>query len=121
MKKPNNRQLKILQEKCLNLVKQKSFDFFNFRKMKGCVGLCNWSDLELDYRKDVLPTAYHECLHYLYPDYSETYVRYLESRIINKCDVLDHSYFLKILSNKIYKSELQKHILKKRKNKKVKK
>jgi hypothetical protein len=115
MKKVTKKQILSIYEKCLSLVKNKPAEFFNFRKMKKTVGLCNWTDIELDYRKDVLPTAYHECIHYLFPDYSESYVLYLESRLMNSCDALDHSYFLKLLANKIYKSELQKSNLKKNK------
>jgi hypothetical protein len=103
-----------IHDKCVNLVKRKPAEFFQFRKMKASVGLCNWTDIELDYRRDLLSTAYHECVHYLFPNYSETMVRYIESRIVNVCDSLDMAYFLKILSNKIYKSELQKQISRKK-------
>ena len=119
MKIASKKQISFIYGKCLNLVKYKPAEFFNIRKMKKTVGLCNWTDIELDHRKDLLPTAYHECIHYLFPDYSETYVSYLEKRLVNSFDALDHSYFLKILSNKIYKSELQKKISK-RKYSKVK-
>ena len=75
-----------IHEKCVNLVKRKPAEFFQFRKMKASVGLCNWTDIELDYRRDLLATAYHECVHYLFPEYSETMVKYTESRIVNVCD-----------------------------------
>ena len=110
MKKLTKKQIEEIHDKCVNLVKRKPADFFQFRKMKASVGLCNWTDIELDYRRDLLSTAYHECVHYLYPDYSESMVKYIESRIVNVCNPLDLAYFLKILSNKLYKSELQKRI-----------
>jgi hypothetical protein len=72
--------------------------------------------LEIDYRRELLSTAYHECVHYLFPNYSETMVKYVESRIVNVCNTLDLAYFLKLLSNKLYKSELQKYNIR---NKKV--
>jgi hypothetical protein len=110
VKSLTKKQIKEIHEKCVKLVKRKPAEFFQFRKMNASVGLCNWTDIELDYRRDVLSTAYHECVHYLFPDYSETMVKYIESRIVNVCDPLDLAYFLKILSNKLYKSELQKRI-----------
>jgi hypothetical protein len=110
------KQIYGIHEKCVNLVKRKPAEFFSFRKMKASVGLCNWTDIELDYRRDLLSTAYHECVHYLFPDYSESMVKYTESRIVNVCDSLDLAYFLKILSNKLYKSELQKRLSKQKKS-----
>lgn len=110
MKSLTKEQIEEIHEKCVKLVKRKPADFFQFRKMKASVGLCNWTDIELDYRRDLLSTAYHECVHYLFPDHSESMVKYIESRIVNVCKPLDLAYFLKILSNKLYKSELQKQI-----------
>jgi hypothetical protein len=110
MKKLTRKQIEEIHEKCVNLVKRKPAEFFQFRKMKASVGLCNWTDIELDYRRDLLSTAYHECVHYLFPDHSESMVKYIESRIVNVCEPLDLAYFLKILANKLYKSELQKRI-----------
>jgi len=110
MKKLTKKQIEEIHEKCVKLVKRKPADFFQFRKMKASVGLCNWTDIELDYRRDLLSTAYHECVHYLFPDHSESMVKYIESRIVNVCEPLDLAYFLKILANKLYKSELQKRI-----------
>ena len=115
MKTLTKKQIYKIHEKCVNLVKRKPAEFFSFRKMRTSVGLCNWTDIELDYRRDLLSTAYHECVHYLYPDYSESMVKYIESRIVNVCSSLDLAYFLKILSNKLYKSELQKQLSKSKK------
>lgn len=117
MKKLTNTQISKIHEKCLNLVKSKPAEFFQLRKMKASVGICNWTDIELDYRRDLISTAYHECVHYLYPEYSETMVRYVESRLINCCNSLDISYFFKTLANKLYKSELTKHIVTKKRKK----
>lgn len=114
VKKLTNAEIVKIHEKCLNLVKSKPADFFQLRKMKASVGICNWTDIELDYRRDLISTAYHECVHYLYPDYSESMVRYIESRIINCCNSLDISYFFKTLANKLYKSELTKHVVSKK-------
>jgi hypothetical protein len=92
----------------MELVKQKPPKFFNLRKMNGTVGLCYWTDIELDYRRDIIPTAFHELFHFLYPDWSESEVKYAESRIINVCSSLEIAEFLKRLADKIYKNEIQK-------------
>jgi hypothetical protein len=110
MKKLTKKQIEEIHEKCVKLVKRKPAEFFKLKKMNKFEGSCNWTDLEIDYRRELLSTAYHECVHYLFPDYSESMVKYIESRIVNVCDALDLAYFLKILSNKLYKSELQKRI-----------
>jgi hypothetical protein len=54
----------------------------------------------------------------LEPEWSETQVLYAESRVRNFVTYLDHATFLKYVSMKLYKSELQKHIFKKPKKKK---
>ena len=120
MKKLTKKQVLDIHKKCLNLVKRKPPEFFNFKKMTKSVGICNWTDVELDYRRDLLSTAYHECVHYLFPHFSESMVLYTEKRIVNVCDPFEISYFLKILANKLYKSEFQKYILRHQKLKKPK-
>lgn len=109
MKALTKKQIVQIHEKCVNLVKRKPPEFFKLKKMNKFEGSCNWTDLEIDYRRELLSTSYHECVHYLFPEYSETMVKYIEKRIVNVCDTLDLAYFLKILSNKLYKSELQKY------------
>lgn len=108
MKTLSKAEIEEIREKCLKLVKRKPAEFFQFKKLRMYEGLCVWSELQVDYRKEVLSTTIHECVHYLYPDYSESMVKYIESRIMNVCDSLDLAYFLKLVSNKFYKSELQK-------------
>lgn len=120
MKKLTKKQVLDIHEKCLNLVKRKPPEFFQLKKMRRYQGSCNWTDIEIDYRTELLSTAYHECVHYLFPHFSESMVLYTEKRIVNVCDPFDISYFLKILANKLYKSEFQKYILKHQKNKKSK-
>lgn len=88
--------------------------------MRKYEGSCNWTDIEIDPRTNLLSTAYHECVHYLYPDWSETQVLYTESRLINSLSVLDIAFFLKHLATKLYKGEVQKVILEKAKKKKKK-
>ena len=59
----------------------------------------------------------------MYPDWSESQVKYAESRMINYCTPVEIATFLKHLANKIYKAEMIKltldnaHKTKKRKKK----
>lgn len=120
MKRLTKKQLIQIHKKCINLIRRKPPTFFIFRKLGGYYGQCDYEKdvLEIDHRKDVIRTAYHECVHYLYPDWSETQVLYAESRLINTLSVLEITFFLKHLALKIYKGELQKLILEKTKKKK---
>lgn len=108
--------------RCLNLIRRKPIDFVVFKKLSIC-GWCKYDEdiLEIDYRKDLLRTAYHECIHYIYPDWSETMVLYAESRVINNVSVFDNVRFLKYLTAKIYKSALQESLSKQRQKRAKKK
>jgi hypothetical protein len=101
------RQLNKLYIDCLDLVKKKKPEFFSIRKMRGFMGLCYDDLIEFDYRKDIIPTMFHECIHFLYPEWSETKVATAEKRLINHITPLQTALFLKEISNKIYKSELK--------------
>jgi hypothetical protein len=108
--------------RCLNLIRRKPIDFVVFKKLSIC-GWCKYDEdiLEIDYRKDLLRTAYHECIHYIYPDWSETMVLYAESRVINNVSVFDNVRFLKYLTAKIYKSALHENLSKHRQKRAKKK
>lgn len=117
MEKLSKQDITSIYNQCLRLVKRKPPEFFIFRKMRSCHGICDYETetLEFDHRKDLVRTAYHECVHYLYPAWSETKVLYTESRLINSVSLLDTTRFLKDISAKLYKAELQKSIFEKRK------
>lgn len=102
-------EIKKLYKDALLLVKNKPPEFFNLRKMRNAVGLCYWTDIELDYRRDIIPTAFHELFHYMNPEWSESDIRYAESRVINDCSPLEIATFLKHLADKLFKCELKKH------------
>ena len=121
MFKLTKKDLAELYDKLIKLVKNKPPEFFNLRKMRGTVGLCYFSDIELDYRRDIVPTAIHELFHYMYPDWSESMVKYAESRMINFCTPVEIATFLKYLANKIYKAEMLKQICNKGKKLKYRK
>lgn len=117
MKRLSKKQLNEIHNKCLNLIRRKPPTFFIFKKLSGYYGICDYENdvVELDHRRDVVGTAYHECVHYLYPEWSETQVLYAESRLINTLPTLEIAYFLKYLAIKLYKGELQKIVFKKKK------
>ena len=122
MKKLTKRQLIHIHNRCVNLIRRKPPTFFIFKKLGDCDGICDYENdvVKLDHRRDVVRVAYHECVHYLYPDWCETQVLYTESRLINTLSVLEVALFLKYLSEKLYKGELKKIGLEKRKKKKKK-
>jgi hypothetical protein len=99
-----------LYKRCLKLVKQEEPEFFIFKKMRGTQGICDWETLEFDYRKELVRTAFHECIHYIQPDWNESMVLYAESRVINVVTPFDVARFLKYLINKIYKAELSRNL-----------
>lgn len=121
-KKISKKNLQSIYNQCLRLVKRKPPEFFLFRKMRECHGICDYEQdvLEFDHRKEFIRTAYHECVHYLYPEWSETKVIYVESRLINNTPLLETTKFLMHLSQKLYKAELSKS-LKEKRSKKMKK
>lgn len=121
MKKLTKQDVVNVYNRCLSLVRRKSPEFFIFKKLKIC-GWCLYEEdaVVIDYRKDMLRTAYHELIHYLYPEWSETQVIYAESRVVNGMSVLDNARFLKFLSVKTYKNALQEDLQKRRARKKKK-
>ena len=122
MQKLGKVKIKKLYERCVNLARRKPPEFFLFKKLRGADGICDWDsdDITLDPRGEVLATSYHELIHYLEPDWSETQVMYAESRLRNNLTYLEHARFLKYIAIKLYKSELQRHILNRPKRKKKK-
>jgi hypothetical protein len=112
--KLNKNDIKILYRRCLQLIRNTPPDFINLRRLRGAHGYCNWTDIDLNPRGELLATAYHECIHYLCPEWSETMVLYAESRIINNVSLFDNAKFLKQITDKIYKFALQEKLSKQR-------
>jgi hypothetical protein len=119
--KLNKKDIKDIYRKCLYLVRNEPPEFFVLRKLRGVHGMCNWTDLEFGTRGELLSTGYHECIHYIFPDWSETMVLYAESRVINNVSIFDNARFLKNLVDKIYKSALQQSLSDSRKKRARKK
>ena len=120
MEKLRKEDIDQIMERCISLARRKPPEFFNFKKMKGNWGTCNWTDIELDPRSTILGTGIHECVHYIFPKWCETQVLYAESRILNRANSFDLARFLKYLSLKLYKTELYKYILNSKEKKKSK-
>jgi hypothetical protein len=122
MEKYTKNDLSFFHKRCLNLIKRKPPEFMVFKKL-GIFGWCLYDEdtLLVDHRKSPIRTAYHECLHYLYPEWSETKVMRVESRMINKLSMLEIAQFMKYFSLKLYKHELSKSMIEKRKKTKQKK
>ena len=121
MKLFTKKDVQSVYNRCLSLVRRKPAEFFIFKKLKIC-GWCLYDEdvVVIDHRKDMLRTAYHELIHYLYPDWSESQVIYAESRVVNGVTILDNARFLKMLSVKTYESALIKERRASRKKKKYK-
>jgi hypothetical protein len=122
MERLTKKQLSLYHTRCVNLIRRKPPEFMVFKKL-NFFGWCLYDEdiLIVDPRKSPIRTAYHECLHYLYPDWSETKVLRVESRMINKLTMLEIAQFMKYVSIKLYKNELTKKIFKTRKVNKRKK
>jgi len=122
MEKYTKEDLSFFHKRCVNLIKRKPPEFMVFKKLK-IFGWCLYEEdtLLVDHRKSPIRTAYHECLHYLYPDWSETKVMCVESRMINKLSMLEIAQFMKYFSLKLYKHELSIALQEKRKKRKFKK
>lgn len=70
--------------KVLICIKKQKKGYFILKKLRGVHGYCEWEDgILLDYRKELVPTIIHECLHLMEPDWPEVQVMYTEKRIIN--------------------------------------
>ena len=118
MKRLTKKDVQTVYNRCLSLVRRKPAEFFIFKKLKIC-GWCLYDEdvVIIDHRKDMLRTAYHELIHYLYPDWSESQVIYAESRVVNSMSILDNARFLKMLSVKTYECALIKERRARRKKK----
>lgn len=101
-KKLSKKESLKLFERILQLIHKSKRGFFILRKLRGVHGYCAWDDgIELDYRKDLVPTIIHECIHFLEEDWSESQVRYAETKVVNALTEDDVIALLKIFSKKL--------------------
>ena len=90
-----------LFNKILNCIKKQEKGFFVFKKLKRVQGWCEWDSIIIDYRKELVPTIIHECIHLLEPSWSESQVAYAEKRVINTITVDDVVQLLMFFVKKI--------------------
>lgn len=94
-KKLSNEDCLKLYNRIIKLVKKSDFNFFKLKKLRGAMGYCEWEKgIILDYRRELVPTLIHECIHYLEPEWSESKVLYSEKRVVN---VIDSKQITKLL------------------------
>lgn len=126
MIKLNKSELQEMFDQIMRLIKRKPAGFFTIKKMRKFMGLCFYSApnvasaydenvILVDYRREFVGTFMHELVHYLYPDQSETWVLYVEKRLLNFCSTLQIATFLKVISDKLYKSEISRTFAKQNK------
>ena len=83
-------------------IKSQKKGFFTFKKLKGVHGWCEWEDgILLDYRRELIPTIIHECIHLINPDWSESQVAYSEKRVLNTISDSDVIMLLMIFVKKL--------------------
>jgi hypothetical protein len=103
-------RFKLSKEDSLNLflrvlamIKSKRKGFFKMEKLRGDLqGYCDYEDnvISIDYRKELIPTLIHECIHYIEPDWCETKVIYAEKMVIKYIEPEDCVCLLLIFSKK---------------------
>jgi hypothetical protein len=79
-------------------------DYIVFKKIRGACGyyLNDKSiSINLDYRKEIIPTLIHEALHHWHPDWSETKVLNNERMIINNLSMRQIKNILRVLAENI--------------------
>ena len=102
IQKLSKEQILELFQRIINCIKLQKRGFFTFKKLKGVHGWCEWEDgIILDYRKELIPTIIHECIHLLEPAWSESQVSYSEKRVINTISEDDVVMLLMIFIKKL--------------------
>lgn len=89
-------------KRVIRLIETSDLKFFKLKKLKGIMGYCEWENgIGLDYRRELIPTLVHECIHFLYPKWSETQVLYAEKRVINSATIKQVIKLIKVFSDKL--------------------
>ena len=76
-------------------------EIFKIKKLRGIHGICDYEndEIQIDYRKYLIPTIIHEVMHYYYPDWSETKILIEERKIINYLSVRQIKHIIKRFAN----------------------
>ena len=102
-----------LLQNILKLLKSKPPQFFQFKKIYGrTTGYYKGDHIELDFKKDLVQTIIHECIHAIDPSLSETKVLKLEALVIRHITNLQVAEILIIVGRKIKNTETKQSYLK---------
>jgi hypothetical protein len=94
-------------------LKSKPPRFFQFKRIYGrTTGFFKGDHIELDFRKDLVQSIIHECIHALHPDLSETKVLSMERAILKVITNIEVAEILAILAKKIKHTEIHQSYLK---------
>lgn len=97
----------------IDLLRKSPPQFFQFKRIYGrTTGLYKGDHIELDYRKDLVQSILHECIHVLHPELSETKVIQTEKLILKTITNEQVATVLNILSRKIIHTERNQSYLK---------
>jgi hypothetical protein len=97
----------------ITFLKSKSPEFFQFKKIYGrTTGYFKGDHIELDFRKDLVQSVIHECIHAIKPELSETKVLAMERAILKVITNLEVAEILAILAKKIKHTETHQSYLK---------
>jgi len=102
-----------LIENIIRFIKSKPPEFFQFKRIYGrTTGYFKGDHIELDFRKDLVQSLIHECIHALHPELSETKVIKLERQVIKEITNLQVANILQMLARKIKCTETNQSYLK---------
>jgi len=96
-----------------SFIKSKPPHFFQFKVIRGeFTGFFKGDHIELDYKKDLVQSVVHECLHALNPKLSETKIIKLEKQVFREITNLQVACILLELSKKIKYNEIHQSFYK---------
>jgi hypothetical protein len=96
----------------IKLLRSKPPQFFQFKKIHGrTTGFYKGDHIELDFRKDLVQTIIHECIHILHPSLTETNVVKEERKIMKVVTNLEVAEILSIVAKKIKYTEIHQSYL----------
>ena len=95
------------------LLKEKPPHFFQFKRLYGrTTGFFKGDHIELDFRKDLVQSIIHECIHVIDAKLSETKVIALEKQLMKVITNLQVAEILSIIAKKIKHTETHQSYLK---------
>ena len=98
----SKKELYFFTKKLYSSLKDEIFKI-NLKKLRLCEGKYypDSVEIDLDYRRSLLPALLHEVIHHIYPKWSETKVLSYESRIINSLTIRQIKNIIVSLGNSL--------------------